>query len=486
MPVSYLEDIPADKPAFDYELIAQALTPVLSRKSSGAAVVGIHGQWGSGKTTLMQTLERHLRQKFAASDAVFIRFNAWKYQERQALWRALILRVLGALRDSNADKKTLDELEASLYRSFAVEEKGPWKINWRTLIVEVFGILLSLIKLDFVAQALKESTGFFGRILTWGSDKKDDKETTPLDPERVEKLASVLERTTVQRQVVQVQSIEQFLDKFDALINQPNDAQRRLFVFIDDLDRCLPESALEIFEAIKLFLDAPGCAYVVALDRDVIRKGLAVRYTQQARDGAGLFIDPDEYIEKTISVSYDLPKLSTADLRSIINEYQLPFKLDDRHIQILIKGLGANARRIKRFMNMLSIQLNLAQLVKAGGGLIDGSLISLPDELIARRFDYFLKLALLQYKYSGLFSIAVRDPGVLNRLQQLSNTYADDVKNDPAQARVKRNTALDYEPALLLSLKTEEEFWQFLAEPPSLLDNFALTTEFLTWFRRTA
>jgi len=485
MPATYLEDIPSDQPTFNYDLVAQALTPVLSRKSTGAAVVGLHGQWGSGKTTLMRAIERELRKQFADGTAVFIDFNAWKYQERQALWRALILRVLGELRNSGADKENLDELEASLYRSFAVEEKGPWKVNWRTLIVEFIGILLSVVKLDFVGRALKESTGFLGRLFAWGGEKEGEKEKSPIDSARVEKLASVLERTTIQRQVVQVQSIEQFLKKFDDLINRSAEKNRRVFVFVDDLDRCLPESALEIFEAIKLFLDAPGCGYVLALDRDVIRKGLAVRYTQQSRDGTGLFIDPDEYIEKTISVSYDLPRLSKVDVRHIIDEYQLPVKLDDLHVQLLIKGLGSNPRRIKRFMNTLSIQLNLAKLVKDGGGMIDDSLISCAGVPAARRFDYFLKLALLQYKYSGLFSIAVRDPGVLNRLQQLSIGYEGEVGKDPAAARSNRNKSLDQEPALLWSLKTEEEFWLLMAESPSLLDDFPLTIQFLTWFRRT-
>ena len=482
MGVTYLEDIPADEPGFDYNLVAKALTPVLSQKSTGAAVVGLHGEWGSGKTTLMRALERELRVAFPS--AVFIQFNAWKYQERQALWRALILRVIGSLRENQADEQKLRELEESLYRSFAVEEKGPWKLNWRTLIVEVLGILLSVVKLDFVAKALKESTGFLGRVFTWGAGKGDD-EKSIVDKERIDKLASVLERTTVERQVVQVQSIEQFLDQFDKLINQSADGSRRLFVFIDDLDRCLPESALEIFEAIKLFLDAPGCGYVLAVDRDVIRKGLAVRYTQQSRDGAGLFINPDEYIEKTISVSYDLPRLSATDAVTIIENYQLPVKLDETHNKLLVKGLGSNPRRVKRFMNTLSVQLNLAKLVKQSGGTIDDFVLSFEDERAPRQFDYFLKLALLGYKHSGLLSMALKDPGVLERLQQMSNIYVGAMGGDPANARKTRNAAMDNEPAILLGLKTDEEFWQLMAAPPSLLNDFPLTKQLLGWFRRT-
>lgn len=482
MDTTYLEDIPSTAPDFNYTLVAKALTPLLSRKSIGATVVGIHGPWGTGKTTMMRALERELKKGFAKDEAVFIDFNAWKYQERQALWRALILRVLGALRDQGADKKSLEELESSLYRSFAVEEKGPWQLNWRTLIVELIGIVLSVLKLDFIAKALKGSVGFFGRLL-WG--EKPDEEAL-VDDARVEKLASVLERTTVQRQVVQVQSIEQFIEKFDQLINPDNGQRRRVFVFIDDLDRCLPESALEIFEAIKLFLDAPGCGYVVAIDRDVIRKGLAVKYTQQTRDaGGGLFIDPDEYMEKTISVSYDLPRLSNDDALTLIRAFDLPVKLDNKHEELIIAGLGPNPRRVKRFMNTLSVQLNLAKLVKGAGSPVEEALISFDVDAAPRRFDYFLKLALIAYKYSGIISLALKHPGVLGRLQELSYNYEKRRKEDSAAARKERNLALDSEPTLLLTLKTEEEFWQLMATEPILSNDPKLTALFLGWFRQS-
>jgi predicted KAP-like P-loop ATPase len=91
-------------------------------------------------------------------------------------------------------------------------------------------------------------------------------------------------------------------------------AQRSVCVLIDDLDRCLPEAALEVFEAAKLFLDAPECTYVMALDRDVIRRGLAVRYKGQ---NAGL-VDPDEYIEKTITLSFDVPPLGRNDAIALL------------------------------------------------------------------------------------------------------------------------------------------------------------------------
>jgi hypothetical protein len=47
-----------------------------------------------------------------------------------------------------------------------------------------------------------------------------------------------------------------------------------------------PETALEVFEEIKLFLDAPECVYIVALDREAIRRGLAIRYREAGASAA--------------------------------------------------------------------------------------------------------------------------------------------------------------------------------------------------------
>ena len=66
-------------------------------------VVGIYGGWGSGKTSVMRTLEGELNR----ADRVLLWFDAWVYaRQEQSLWRALLLRVIEELR------RRLGELEA--------------------------------------------------------------------------------------------------------------------------------------------------------------------------------------------------------------------------------------------------------------------------------------------------------------------------------------------------------------------------------------
>jgi hypothetical protein len=494
----YSEDMPSEAPGFGFPLVAKALEPLLTQMTKNAVVLGIHGPWGSGKTTLMGSLRRQLEQSPSKHLYIFIDFNAWKFQDKQALWRALILHTLGQLRVQvekdafdNADdgkklaaiekrRKKLDELEESLYRTFAVEEKGPWKINWRSVFVELLGVLLSAIKLDFVGSALKESTGWFGRMF-FGKKEKNEEDGL-INKSRVDELAKVFERTTIERHVAQVQSVEQFLGEFKKLAEGLSEDGRRVFVFVDDLDRCLPESALEIFEAIKLFLDAPGFAYVVALDRDVIRKALDVRYSRSADLSQGQrFISADQYIEKTISVSFDAPRLSKDDALAIISDAKLPLTLSDANKGLIVKGLGTNPRRVKRFMNTLALHLNLAQVANEAGLVVHAALLDGGD---SKSLNVFIKLLIISYRYSGVFSLALDDEDLLGRLQEASNHYRAKVQDSKAEeGRVERNKKLDEETPLISALRNDEEFWALMATDPRLTDAVPTVAQLRNWFR---
>jgi hypothetical protein len=481
----YVDDVPAASPQFDFLLVAKALTPFLLQKHDSAVVLGLHGPWGSGKTTVMDAIRRQATSDVPEEKRAVIDFNAWKFQDRQALWRALILHVLGELRKSGGDEKKIEELEASLYRSFAVEEKGPWTVNWRTVVVEFINIALSAIKLDFVGSALKKSSSLIGRMFFGGDDEgKDKKGDSVINSERVDKLASVLERKTIERHVQQVQSIEQFLDEFKMLIDTFTDQDRHVLIFIDDLDRCLPEAALEIFEAIKLFLDAPGCAFVVALDRDVIRKALAVRYARQGEAALGqAFINPDEYIEKTISISFDVPRLSPNDALELMKgfEQQEAFLTEARRTMI-VRALGVNPRRIKRFMNSLAVQLNLIQVAKEAKLSLPPCLTNPQD----KGFDVFLKLMLISYRYSGVFALANEDDGLLVKLQAITNWYKNTSQdeNKRNEARKGRDDRLSDELPLVSTMKHNEEFWELIAGGPDFTAHTDSLHDLQHWFRQ--
>jgi len=270
----------------------------------------------------------------------------------------------------------------------------------------------------------------------------------------MERVGKVLTRAVTEKQVQQVTSIEQFLGDFRKLVSLAG--ERRFCVLVDDLDRCLPEAALEVFEAIKLFLDAPECLYVVALDREVIRRGLAIRYREA---GAGM-VDPDEYIEKTITLSFDLPPLGVTDAQALLDGCATGVELTSTELAQIIELLGTNPRRLKRVGRSLAVLWTLARAAP---------LPAEPAPWPLRPADrpLFLKLTLLAYRNSAVFGQMVRDPGLPARLQGIADGFARTVpEKGEAEAMQQLREATRVEHPVIQQAAEDAVFWRIVAMEP--------------------
>ena len=443
------EDIPALEPGYGYPLLAETLIGVLKEKRQGAFVLGLHGPWGAGKTTLLKAIEARLK---ADAGAVLIPFNAWKYQEREALWRALIIQVLEALRAAGiGDEKEIDRLERALYAGFTVKETGALKVDWGAAATEAMLLAMRVGTANLVPGSAVDRigdwlNGLFGREA--GKGKDDDVAKS------MERVGKVLTRAVTEKQVHQVTSIEQFLEDFRQLVHLAG--ERRLCVLVDDLDRCLPEAALEVFEAIKLFLDAPECVYIVALDREVIRRGLAIRYREA---GAGM-VDPDEYIEKTITLSFDLPPLGVTDAAELLGDCATGVELTPDELARIVELLGTNPRRLKRVGRSLSVLWTLARAAPSPAE-------PAPWPLRVADRPLFLKLSLLGYRNSGVFGQMVRDPGLPTRLQAAADGFATSVpEKGEADALEQLRQTIHVEHPVVRQAAEDSMFWRILAMEP--------------------
>jgi hypothetical protein len=450
MNIVFREDIPALEPEYGYPLLADTLLEILREERQGAFVLGLHGPWGAGKTTLLKAIEMRLQAD--PSKPILVPLNAWKYQEREVLWRALIVQVLEALRNERiGDEKEIDRLERALYAGFTVKESGALKLDWGAAATEAMLLAMRVGTANLVPATAIDRIGdwlnhFFGREV----DKSSDDDVA----KSMERVGKVLTRAVTEKQVHHVTSIEQFLGDFRALIRIAG--KRRLCVLVDDLDRCLPEAALEVFEAIKLFLDAPECVYIVALDREVIRRGLAVRYREA---GAGM-VDPDEYIEKTITLSFDLPPLGVTDAQTLLAGCATGVELTVTEAAQIVELLGTNPRRLKRVGRSLAVLWALARAAPSPAE-------PAPWPLRPADRPLFLKLSLLAYRNSGVFGQMVRDSGLPSRLQTAADGFATTVRDKgEALALEKLRQVIDIEHPLVGQAAQDPVFWRILATEP--------------------
>ncbi|MCG8350909.1 MAG: KAP family NTPase [Chloroflexales bacterium] len=432
-PHSGYGDLPATEDELGFAPSAKALAAIIGGAdlADTPLTVGIYGPWGSGKTSLMGMSLAQLDPQRCTT----VWFDAWRYTQSDALWRALLLRVVETLRtlvehdtdwlrayidhrnrldpsapqtalDSEGFRQTraaltarLDDLGTSLYRSVDREEPGEIQFQW-----DAAGKL--------AANAVIRAGFSFIPVLGQMSKAVEAAGGAAGEEDYSERLFSLFqrERTRIYRE--QVQSLEQFHQGLAALVKElVSDLDRRLVVFIDDLDRCLPEQAIGVLEAIKVFLDIQGCVFVLGVDREIIEQGIRVRYKEFALSGtsAGPFpVAERDYLEKIVQVPFTLPPLAPVAISTFLDR-RLPAVeglSDDEHRQVaelMTTGLLRNPRKVKRSFNIFRLHLILDR--------VHGR--RTPAGLIA-------KLTVIQSSFADLYERIARDPTLLRSIEAIA------------------------------------------------------------------
>ena len=372
------------------------------READTPITIGIFGTWGSGKTSLMQMVRDDLQTgKAGASPAQTVWFDAWKYDKEDALWRVLLLSALEALRArAPADERQhLDDLQASLYRDVDREEVGSLELDWGQAAKGTLKLGLSLFPL---LPALGEFLDKIGK-----QDKPSGVVGAPKDA--INHLVEMFKRERVQIHRDRVQFLDQFQERFSGLVTRLLPEDSRLVVFIDDLDRCLPEKAIEVLEAIKLFLDAPRCVFVVGVERRIIEQGIRVKYQSLGFEAAkqDIPITGEEYLEKIIQIPFHLPLLEQHNIAefaylNLSEDFVRPVA------EVIAQGIEANPRKIKRVLNIF----RLLWILAAERGMVqpvDGHETIEPDLLA--------KMVVIQNRWHDLYADVVEYPNLLANLE---------------------------------------------------------------------
>lgn len=401
---------------FSFEHYARALKDIIEEQDRrNSFVIAVTGTWGTGKTTLLDlTLNGLDEAKF-----IKVNFNAWRYTKEDAVWRGFFVSILSAFRKQLGDKKYLesigwgekerktcegliDETEQSLYSAFVRESPGEVSIDTNSLAQT--GLKLAL---KFVPW------GNFGSDIVERLFQKRDKEGKPasenFDAKDIDQLWGVFKRSVVKRQVEKLTSMEQFRTSMERLINavlcgtvpdagdagglKPIDSPLQLVVAVDDLDRCLPEQALEIFEAIKLFLDLPRSYFIVAMDQDVIQQALNLRYKQ------GLVENPriraEQYTEKMIDLTFSVPSAMEANFKRLVRD-ELPGGSALLPLYETLKiALPLNVRSWERFATKADFNKKIMKTIFSAGD----AATSLSPEV-----DFmYMKLQCLAYQWPEVY-----------------------------------------------------------------------------------
>jgi len=382
--------IPDNETAVDFlncEAISKTVVAVLTANRKRAITMGIHGDWGAGKSSVLKMIEQELS---ADESVACLWFNGWTFQGFDDAKTVLIEAIITELMRQRTGMAKVQSLGKDLLR----------RVDWIKLGRRGAGLAWNVVtglpspdQLGSAVEMIRGAIAGLGKASGADIEAQLNEAASFLKPAEGANLP---------------EAINDFRDRFSELLGEAKVEQ--LVVLIDDLDRCLPETAIETLEAIRLFLFVPRAAFVIGADEGMIE--YAVR-----RHFPDLPVSPTSvpyarnYLEKLIQVPFRIPALGLqetriyvmlllvgaivgdddhagfkkllAKARGALNSPWLANTIDQSDVRavdparraalddafvlanrigpILAEGTQGNPRQIKRFLNALLVRQAIAR-----------------------------------------------------------------------------------------------------------------------------
>lgn len=382
-------DNETDQDLLGFSIHAELLRSIVTDPNMLPVTVGLFGDWGGGKSSILKILKGTLEQD---EKVAVIYFNSWVFEGYEDAKSAILTTLLKELRDHRNLKNVIgDETKALLNR-----------VKWMNLLKVGASAGMAYLTANPLPLLMSMSGGalFADKSENNVDDETDSNETSK------EKLSDLLKASQDS-----IENVRSFRADFQTLIKKTK--LNAIVILIDDLDRCSPERLIQNLEAIKLFLNVEHTAFIVATDRRIVENAIRIRYSELftgekgAATGDSLVTD---YLEKLIQVPYTLPKLAPHEVRSYLcmlflkkyllvgefhevlkkythflsTERYAAFQLGDELASIsdeatrtvvaesmrlveacsdaITDGLKGNPRQIKRFLNAFWLRRELARV----------------------------------------------------------------------------------------------------------------------------
>ena len=361
-----------------YQVHADLLRKIILNDAMLPISIGVFGNWGSGKSSLMLLLQQSLHEwedshQNEHSIILQVYFNSWQFESYDSTKLTMIESILEALdKDINTRKDVFERADDLLAR-----------INFLKVGVFILKKAYDNLTPDWMKK--------------WLPKKDDIDKITGKD-----KYNNLLEDVTKGNTS---KFIATFRELFEDLVNDMG--YKAVIVYVDDLDRCDPKRIIGCLEAVKLFVNVKKTAFVIGADERIIEYAISQHYPIQMKkeDISSPFSD---YLEKLIQLPYKLPRLSDNEQETYItlllcknhlneihfnqiHQKYLEFRKTDKHskyniddikanipenqnidfyaveyrlpiVPIIKQFLNGNPRQLKRFLNTLYVRQELADV----------------------------------------------------------------------------------------------------------------------------
>jgi len=351
-----------EKDNFGIEPFENGLTEFINN-SSTPITIALQGEWGSGKTSLMNSLEKNLSK---GENAKFhsIWLNTWEYALMKDAQTTLMDIITGLINEIS-EKAKIDEGKT------------------KQLLNQLWSGIKDTSKV-VAKSALDKTLDGAGSI--------------------IDNLSATGKSTISEIRLKLEKIIEESIKK---------DNKKGYIFFIDDLDRIDPPIAVELLELLKNIFTLKNSVFVLAIDYDVVIKGLEPKFGKFSEQNEREF---RSFFDKIIQVPFSMPisnykiddflKESLVTTNYISQELAKNDELISKFSEIANLSVGKNPRALKRLMNSLSL---IGYINKAKDD--EQSNDQLNEEL-----EYLINFALvsIQIAYPPVYKLLSLHPGFDN------------------------------------------------------------------------
>lgn len=311
---------------------AQQLAALLvASRSSTPFTLAVDSGWGTGKSSLMRLVDKELTEVHGART---VWYNAWTSTGADAL-EGLIKSVLWRF-DKSVLRRTVQ------------------KVSDRGTTLKLFRALFLLV------------AGMFG--------------LAPLVNELWKGLSVSPQARNEMRNAIR----EAVKERVETGEFSP---QHLLVVFIDDLDRCSEETVLAVCEAVKVYLDVPGLAFVIGCDRSALASNGLLRDLSPAGSA---------FMEKIFQTTYRIPVPDGSGIEDFVrrcaHDSGIHMLLNAGLVSRIAEHSERNPRRIKKLINGFVLEVGLNPLWR---------------DFVPKAVDSVISTLVLQYLYPDFYRMLV-------------------------------------------------------------------------------
>nr|WP_329604790.1 P-loop NTPase fold protein [Pseudomonas fulva] len=246
----------------------------------------MHGEWGAGKSSVQRLTQDELK----ANDRVCcIWFNGWTFEGFEDAKTVAIETIVDELKRARLNSAKVKAAAAKVFK----------RVDWLKVARKAGGFAFTVITGIPTMDQLKGVYNLVTSVVANPSDhvSKDDLKGA------AEKIGDFLKEGGDDSEKLP-EHIHKFREEFQELLDAADIDQ--LVVIVDDLDRCLPKTAIETLEAIRLFLFVERTAFVIGADEAMIEYAVREHFPDLPQSsGPSNYVR--NYLEKLIQVPFRIP-----------------------------------------------------------------------------------------------------------------------------------------------------------------------------------